>query len=288
MSLLTNPPINRSERYWTATVLPGLIAARNFRELHRFLSLVDKALGTHPPEVPIETSLVRFETEYSLKLAEAPGRRRGELIGVPAPRGDTPDMLVWLHQRPTRLYAVEAKLFDACAATDLRDQLKDQERYALDPLATRYEVSKREIRHVALVPREMAGGCEGAGVPFITWEDVRDEFRDQQGTYFWQVLSLALDGFSDLVGLPHPSNRNSQGQLTGEQIVEYYKTDKSPRWVGRQGGETGELFQGDLAMGGWRTRSYQITFESERPSANWFTVELFVAAIQDQETGTTQ
>src|SRR5271169_2774544 len=60
----THLPLNRKEVFFTATVLPAIICADNFKHFDRFLKLL--GLRDIPIDVSVEQANIQFFTEYCL------------------------------------------------------------------------------------------------------------------------------------------------------------------------------------------------------------------------------
>jgi len=105
MNLAEWLPFNRKERFFTGTVLPGIIAADGFSRLDRFLALcgLPNVLAADPAE---RVSEVQFLTEYG--FAESAPFDPSETWSHYEGGRDTPDVVI---AGPSWLLAVEAKLY---------------------------------------------------------------------------------------------------------------------------------------------------------------------------------
>lgn len=264
-------PLNRKERYYTGTVLPGIVCAEDMTHLHRLTDLMGVP-GVDVSGDPDDCGLVFF-TEYGLaESVYGPARERFDEL--PADR-DTPDV-VFLTTRPTPvLFALEAKLYDRPSGFDLKGQLDGQARLLAD-LATRLaawlDVPAVPVAHYALLPGAQAG--TDLGYPVLTWQQLYAAYADVAPAYWLAILGEALDRYDELVTRPRP---NDEDRLTGADIVEQHHAGTATyTFMGRSGGITGTQLQADIDTGNWRTTNYQVA--STHPgNRNWFTTAEFVA-----------
>jgi hypothetical protein len=141
-------PINRKERYYTATVFPALVCAENFKHFDRFLTLLQH--GSEPVDVRIDNVNIQFFTEYGLAEAlfvdkvlfkeffpDAPGTR------------DTPDILILINGPEPLLIAIEAKMYGSVFKGQLVTQMDRQERGVLVHLRNRWPTLR--VVHAALL-----------------------------------------------------------------------------------------------------------------------------------------
>lgn len=271
-------PLNRKERFYTGTVLPG-IACANLAELRRLTDL----MGYPDVEVsddPADPGLLFF-TEYGIaESAFGPAAQR--LEGLSTAR-DTPDV-VFLTTRPTPvLFAVEAKMFDRPGGGALREQL-DVQRSLLEPLAGRLatwlKVEDVPVVHYALLPERQAATIQVRPYDVITWEQVHHVYADIAPPYWLQMLTEALDRYDDLVTRAMP---NDDARLSGQEIVDGHAAGTLTfTAVGRSGGLDGPRLREDLASGTWRTTLYQAAVRHPG-NRNWFTVEEFVQRATPME-----
>lgn len=272
-------PLNRKERFYTGTVLPGIVCA-DFDHLNRLTGLMG-----HPD---VETSGdpaqggVVFFTEYGI-AESAYGPAAARFAGLPTSR-DTPDV-VFLTLRPSPvLFALEAKMYDRPGGGELRHQL-DLQRELLDPLAVRLadwlDVDEVPVAHRALLPAaQQALHLDPHEV--ITWQQVRDAYDDIAPAYWLQMLREALDRYDDLVTR---FVANDDDRMTGADIVAGFHAGTLPYGaMGRSLGLSGAPLRADLESGGWRETSYQVAV-SDPGNRNWFPVETFVALTGEEGLG---
>lgn len=264
-------PVNRKERFYTGTVLPMLAFSDDFAHTHRLLTLcglpgirVDGDDGVHD---------VQTYTEYSFAESVFTPDDRRRFVDKP-PAADTPDLVL---TGPGWLLAIEAKMFDAVSAADLRRQL-DAQAVLVDYWRTTLAVE--HVEHVALLPRTLASRIGGElPTPVVLWEDVADAYR-WVGPRFWvatldQALRAGLHTDETLAfGI------NAHAALTGAELVAAAHSTDPPVYtvMGRNGGLAGKLLAADVATGGWRTQLYEVRRDGE-PNRNWFPIAAFLDLV---------
>lgn len=270
-------PLNRKERYYTGTVLPGLVGADGFAHLGRFLTLcgLDVELDVRLDEVP---SLL-FVTEYGFAESIFSDEDR-ERWGTDS-EADTPDVVI---AGPDWLVAVEAKMFHNPNAADLAAQMHRQSKVVSRWLEV-LRLSSDRVAHVLLLPEKLAAAdttsvtiSDIEGWPVITWEQVLAEYRYVGPRYWSNVLATALADYDRLVSTGPAFGKNKDARLTGAEIVELHAEGTLDYTsVGRARGLHGEPFRADVASGGWRSYAYEVRV-GEAPNTNWFSITEFIAA----------
>lgn len=268
-------PLNRKERYYTGTVLPGIVCADDMTHLHRLTDLMGFP-GVDVSGDPADCGLVFF-TEYG--LAESVfGAARDRFEQLPADR-DTPDV-VFLTTQPTPvLFALEAKLYHRPSGFDLRAQL-DRQAGLLAGLATRLagwlDVPTVPVAHFALLPEPQAGVDLGGAYPVLTWRQLHAAYVDVAPAYWLAVLDEALARYDDLVTRFKP---NDDARLTGADIVAAHQAGTLIYGaIGRTGGLTGNQLRTDIDSGAWHDVQYQVA--KEHPgNRNWFTITEFLDLV---------
>lgn len=264
-------PVNRKERFYTGTVLPMLAFSDDFAHTRRLLTLcglpgirVDGDDGVHD---------VQTYTEYSFAESVFTPDDRRRFADKPA-AADTPDLVL---TGPGWLLAIEAKMFDAVSAADLRRQL-DAQAVLVDYWAA--SLSLEHVAHVALLPRTLAARIGGdLPTPVVLWEDVADAYR-WVGPRFWvatldQALRAGLHTDETLAfGI------NAHASLTGAELVAAAHSTDPPTYtvMGRNGGLAGKLLAADVATGGWSTQLYEVRRDGE-PNRNWFQIAAFLDLV---------
>lgn len=274
----TRLPINRKERYYTGTVLPGLIAGDGLLHLSRFLRLC----GVEVPSADIGNSAldgaqdVQVFTEYSFaeSLMAADHHRFPD-----APLdADTPDLVL---AGPDWLLAIEAKMFHRPTQAALHNQMTRQA-VLVDYWARTFQLDPRRVRHVLLLPGSLLRERPKTGQtwPVVTWEDVERCYAVAGDAYWLGVLRVALSRYPELASAEPTFGVNADGTMLGSKIAEGKAAKEGFGWVGRTGGLHGAAFTNDAATGTWEGRLYELRREAPPPSnGNWFSVHDFVAAV---------
>jgi hypothetical protein len=269
-------PVNRKERYYTGTVLPAVICSDDLTHLDRLAGLLDA--GPVTVRADPRDCTVAFFTEYGIAESLV-GPAAGRFTNLP-PGKDTPDVIVLITEPHPVLIALEAKLYDKPKPSALRSQLQAQ-RALLGPVAEQLGTILGEpvrLVHAALLPRAYAGTASGLGFPIITWEQVRDAYRDVAPRYFHDMLTIALERHPQLVASPIA---NQDTCLTGATLVQRYLAgDRTYAWMGRNGGLTGARLDQDIAEGRWHEIAYQCSTTSVE-NRNWFSVANFIHRLRE-------
>jgi hypothetical protein len=268
-------PLNRKERFYTGTVLPGLLG-----EDLRGLRVLGELMGSPALDVkvsPQDCTVLMF-TEYGL---------RESLIGPAADRfpdlplgRDTPDIVALITEPAPVVLAIEAKLYDRPGGHELRRQL-DAQAALLLPLCERLSVllggQQVDLRHVALLPQQQRVALDLAPYPVLTWQEVRAALAAGAPEYWLGQLDQALERYEELVSM---STSNAAAGRTGEELVSLQQAGQTLfSAMGRQGGLAGQRLQEDVASGGWRTTTYQVAASPPPGNPNWFTVTDFVSLL---------
>ena len=179
-------PLNRKERFYTATVLPALLFHGGLRNLYRFFGL----LSGFPAEINESATgdAFLFYTEYNLKQS-AGDRNVGR--NIVAESNDTPDLLI-LTLRPRQLLvAVEGKMFSRALQAEMDQQMSRQRRIVLSPLATALGVGESDVFHVALVPSGL-GLANTRAYQTLNWEVLLDTAIFQSLIHLWHEAGGAV------------------------------------------------------------------------------------------------
>ncbi len=274
-------PLNRKERFYTGTVLPGLVAGDGLLHLGRFLRLCGLQVAPndfgHPPQHGAQE--VQLFTEYS--FAES-WRAANDADRLPNPPldADTPDIVFC---GPDWLLAIEAKMFHRPSLAAL-DQQMERQHSLVEYWKQSLHIPGERTRHLLLLPEQLAQARLKLTWPVITWEQVLDVYRLAGDSYWFGVLRTALGEYDRLASEEPTFRSNAQGLLAGAAIVD--GTDQQVRWVGRAGGAAGELLAQDAASDTWGERMYEVRYDP--PGAgnrNWMTIEQFRAVVLRQIHG---
>jgi len=268
----TGLPLNRKEQYYTATVLPMIIASDGFAYLHRFLDLCGVHVGRFDDYGRGGMQEFQFFTEYNLaESLKGDDRRR---FPDPRPGHDTPDLVL---AGPDWLLAVEAKMFHDPDSQALNAQLARQ-RVVIDYIAGALNIPPDRVRHVFLLPKELkAPGLDPNVV--VYWESVVEAYKVVGPTYWVRILIEALDRYDKLRSQSSIYGANKDADLTGGEILaDHHSAAPTYAYMGRNRGLDGPELANDIDTGGWRTRRYEVRRDPLEAS-NWFPVADFVALV---------
>lgn len=269
-------PLNRKERYFTGTVLPGLISDNGFVHLHRFLALCGLDVEIQDANSnPLDgLQPIEFFTEYGFAESVYSAEDRARFDDRPHER-DTPDVVI---VGPDWLLAVEAKMYHRPTRGALEEQLARQ-RVVVDYWARKLALDADRVAHVLLLPDALAQSRHPLSTPVVTWERVLAAYGTVGAPYWLGVLRSAIDRYGELAS-PEPKFRtNADDIMLGEQIAEGHADGTLVyAWVGRAGGLKGKIFAEDLVTGGWRDQPYEVRVDALDGNANWFPVGEFISA----------
>ena len=198
-------PMNRKERYFTGTVLPGLIGDNGFAHIHRFLALCGLDVELQDPDSnPLDASQdIEFFTEYGFAESVHTSLDKARFTDRPYER-DTPDVVIvgrdWL-------LAVEAKVYHRPTRQALEAQLAKQ-RVIVEYWTGKLALDPRRVAHVLLLPESLAEARQPLSVRVVTWEQVREAYGTVGAGYWLGVLRTALDRYEELAS-PEPTFRGN-------------------------------------------------------------------------------
>ena len=283
-------PINRRDRFWSATVLPGVIGGDDLAGLPRLLALAGPEVQTGPPGDRGALLL----TEYG--VAGRDGRVSQRLPEVPW-EGPVPPVLVLVQRPAPVLLALEPSLFARPSAAQLALRVWRRAK-VLEPLAARLseDLGARVAVEVRLLlPAHVADGLELVEhvAPPLTWEQLLAAYADGGETYWSQMLAAglaeartahaAIDADPEDPSLRGPEDGHV---LTGEQIVEGARAHSMPwHWMARAHGLSGAPLASDLESGMWTSIEYQVAVESpdaDESGAMWFRIEDFLVRAAER------
>ena len=266
-------PFNRKERYFTGTVLPGVIAGGGLSRLSEFLDLCGLGSVAQPPVDPDD---LQFFTEYN--FAESVHRPRDKRRWPNPVTGDTPDLVL---TGPEWLLVVEAKMYHRPSAHKLLEQV-DRQRDLIDEWVRTLALDRARVAHVLLLPRPLEQSLypkiRGAVDRVVTWEDVLERFGGQASDYWLSVLHHALDSYPALVSQSTSWGANADARLSGQTIIDKHSVRSRTQiytYIGRQSGLMGKPLADDIGSGGWRNRMYEVRVEALQGKTNWFPISQF-------------
>jgi hypothetical protein len=233
----------RTERYFSATLLPYLLLHDNFSGLRAFVDLVESradsehdADGTErergdadfdfsDPEIITEFHIARDLQHYGGDLA---GGLEDEDDATPA-KLDVPDLVIVLGRE---LLVAEAKFFSGLSITKLQGQLQSQRKQVRHLFENR--PSLRAWLHVALIPDEVDGlDCDVV----VTWEDVASLCRSVLGPehYVTRRFENAVARYPKATG--DGGRRNYESLLPLGAVLKLCEREGHAIWVGHDKGE---------------------------------------------------
>ena len=137
--LQTNLPLNRKERFYTATVLPSLLFHNGFSNLFLFL----KELKGFPSDINEENTKDNFlfYTEYSLR--ESAGEKSIGLEILTA-SGDIPDVIIEICKPKKVFIVIESKVFANLNQSDLNKQMESQRSGVIDVIKEYFKLGDNQ------------------------------------------------------------------------------------------------------------------------------------------------
>lgn len=266
-------PVNRKERYYTGTVLPAIITEGHCRELPRFLAMCGLPGVDLPGELD-QPPGVQILTEYSFAESRFTERDR-EHFKTPPLAADTPDVVLigsdWM-------VVVEAKMFHRPSAGKLNEQIAAQ-RPLVQYWAEQLAIDPTRVRHVLLLPAELAGELQSLAAPVITWQDVCKQYELVGPAYWIAVLEDALARYGDLRSV---TTGYDDDRMIGADLAEQWLDGSLPfAYVGVKDGPNGKWFATAVATGIWRSQVYQVRYDPLPENKNWFPVETFIQRLTE-------
>jgi hypothetical protein len=290
-SLFRDPkklPLNRKERFYTATVFPGIVCADKLRGFLSLLQLDEVAVDMIPA-----SSNLQFFSEYDLRDAirgdcASPWREKLKTNEL-AMTGDTPDIVILLETPQPLVLMIEAKLFGGEGAAALLSQMRQQHDQVATPL--RHILGDCDIRQVALVPDDMVCALrqlEG-GFPYsiLTWEGLVEAYAHVEGAEYWVgVLGHALNRMGDLKAKPSPHPGYAMAKMTVAAILDAAgKPDCKIRYVGASPATWARL-PADIAATTGTGIKISISEAEQKPSPRWMSLEAFLVLTRETWNGT--
>lgn len=291
----TGLPVSREERFYTATVLPALISRDDFSGFEVFRDAVVAAATSSGLQVPSlaasvanssgSSTNVQLMAEFDLWKALTDPAAKARFPEAPAIRA-VPDLAIFVYGKSPVLIAVEAKMFHYCSAKNLSKQMGEQQvlmEYVSGQIAGTLR-APLEFVQIALLPAARLESSAYAEFPYpiVTWEGLRDAYSGGGVSHYWaRVLDFALSRWESLASRPSAFGEHADDKWPGHRIFAAAASGALIYpVVGRRGGLSGKEFAADVASGAWKSREYELAFDPALAnSANWFTVEEFVAAV---------
>lgn len=273
-------PLNVEERFWTATVLPALVAAPNLEPLGGLLKLMRERAGVSEPGEAYDPSRVIFFTEFDRRKSNGKGCGR-DLSDTS--RNATPDVVIVELGADPLIYGIEGKM--AGCVNSLRWQRLQQTRFVLNGLRRDLETeSGKPVAapiHVALVPEERQPALKGQRVPVISWTEILHLTKLPPDDYFVQCLTLMTQRYSTIASA---KAKTWEGEYTGRQLKWLARRDPEfrPRFVGIGQGARGERFSDLIASGGWKRYHFQANWTADwgaSPNGNWISYDEFLRRV---------
>ncbi len=276
----------RSERYFTATLLPLILFHDEFTGLRSFVELIESRAVSErdrngakqeksapvydfsDPEIITEFHIARDLHHYGGSLS--PSEEQDNEKGIE--KRDAPDLVIVLGRE---MIIVEAKFFVNSSPIGLQVQLQSQRRQVRYLFENR--PSLRAWRHVALVP-EMVMDLDCDAV--ITWDDIMELSRSVFGSghYVTCRLENAVARYPRSSGVTATKNYESKMSLAA--VLEKCRMEGNAISIGHAGGEA------DLRMRGadyahekpWKWRHADT--DGKIDHANWIPGNRFIALIE--------
>lgn len=275
--LKTELPLNRKEKFYTATIFPSLLFHNGLHNFFHFLSQI-KYFPSDINELATGDNFL-FYTEYNLKQS-AGERCVGKQFDIEA--NDTPDVVIEILKPSRALIVVEGKMFQNLSQAEFHDQMNRQREVIIEPLKKEYALDPERIFHIALVPAALSFS-NTQDYQVLCWEGfVNDQGFRVQDNYFFNYLKIALENYGDLVQKCSTWGKAStvERMCKGYEIIKMVESG-AKLWVGRKGGE--RKIQTDIDKNIWQNHNYSINqISSYPPSVNWIAGGRFKEMVIDQ------
>jgi len=272
--LKTEIPLNRKEKFFTATILPSILFHDGFSNFFQFLHLIKNFPKNVNEANTVENFL--FYTEYNLKQSAG---KRNVGIQIKTRTGETPDILIEI-LRPLKLIVViEAKMFQNYPQTEFDQQMDGQKNAIIRPIQEKIGLSNDQIFHIGLVPEKL-GYKSRNDYQIINWEIFNSDIFRTKGNFFINYLRFALNHYPFLVEKRSMGKASTvKKEIKGTEIYKSAKNGDS-FWVGRQGGK--QKIEKDAKDGSWRKRKYSWNdvFPQNGIEGNWIAGKDFALIIE--------
>ena len=243
--------IVRTERYFTATILPAILLHDEFAGLRRFLELVGQraprprgatgvVLTTDIALPPVVAATVEIVTEFFItrdlkaasKLPTPPSEPANALDPDGPTRLDAPDLVIVVGDQ---LVVCEGKFFGLCNPVTLNQQLRSQRRQI--ELLFKSRPTLKFYRHIAILPFAFSQGKLECDTTF-TWAEMRDLAREILGPshYLTRRLVAAVAYYELFAGGPAMGAASFGGQVPLEDALDMCRKSPQGIWIGFTGG----------------------------------------------------
>jgi hypothetical protein len=270
-------PINRKEKFYTATILPSLLFHNGRSNFYLFL----KQIINFPTEInERETGdNFLFYTEYNLKQSAG---KKSVGIEIETDSGETPDVLIEIFKPRKILVIIEAKMFQNLTQNEFSKQMKSQRNAVIKVLKKKFQLHDDEIFHIGLVPKEL-NFYDTLDYQIINWEILNCGDFKLKENYFYNFLRFALENYSTLVADKFTGQASTvKGYIKGSKLYDMAKKGEV-LWIGRKGGKS--KIQNDVLKGIWRNKDY--CWNDDKPSkgikGNWISNDVFASIIDAYE-----
>lgn len=270
----------RSERYFTATLLPAVLIHNDFAGLRSFIGDVDKKAKRErfEPGDPVARDNPNYDFQNIELITEFHIWRDLNFANLPLPQDapekrDAPDLVILAGQE---LIVCEGKFFSEFGRHDLNQQLCSQ-RLQVRHLFDRQR-RVRAYRHVAILPFVPEWHIDADAV--LTWDDIRELSERIMGANHYVTLRLrkAVERYGAQM-LIDPNVRNYDGKLSFEEMCERCQGSGNEIWVGHVGGAP-TLRRRTLDYVAGRQWKYRDKDNSGRiVSENWVTGEQWLQIV---------
>lgn len=252
----------RSERHFSALLLPHLLMSNNFagcRALFKKLGISDgEPFDRDHVEIVAELNPIRDVMERSdVMVAESPGRQ-SQVV---------PDLFLRIGGSAL---VIEAKFFTHPSASAVANQLTKQ-RDAIERVLRHTEYANCTFYYLALTVDELSDiPNRGKGTFQMTWSEVIEVLKEVFETDDGQDTKYALEELKDAVersrGERKSSNENGRCETIRELLQESLRlTENGNRYIGYTGGRRAlaEATVEDLENRG------HYKYSNHRPNKNW-------------------
>jgi hypothetical protein len=243
----------RSERFFTATLLPAVLFHKDLQGVQRFLELIDQKATTECDRSGTRGSkgatkygdlkdveiITEFHIARDLNFAGLPLAANVAWTAEPAEPDEegepeqlaAPDVVIMAGEE---LVVCEGKFFSTFNAQVLNDQLRSQRSQVRHLFLNRPKI--RAYRHVAIVPKWLDLDEADA---VLTWKDIRKLAEELMGSDHYVTIRLreAVKRYEP----PSPPEPYYDGILLFKDMREKCRASRNDIQVGHAGGETNLL-----------------------------------------------